>query len=140
MSRKQGVQQQNRERRAARYESVMEQMRQGKSQREIARNCGLARKTVRRWISARSFQERRPSCHSRPSTNIATIWSSAGYRDAAMRRNFGANYLNKVSTDDPALSATGSGSIAVHKSIGSNQAPLFLHLCELLRDRWRGYY
>jgi transposase len=64
MSRKRGVQQQNRERRVARYESVMEQMRQGKSQREIARSCGLARKTVRRWISAHSFPERRPSCHS----------------------------------------------------------------------------
>lgn len=64
ISRKHGVQKQNRERRVARYESVMEQMRQGKSQREIARSCGLARKTVRRWISARSFPERRPNSHS----------------------------------------------------------------------------
>lgn len=63
-SRKQDVQLQNRERRVARYESMMEQMRQGKSEREIARSCGLARKTVRRWISAHSFPERRPSCHS----------------------------------------------------------------------------
>jgi len=63
-SRKQGVQQQNRERRVARYEAVMEQMRLGKSQREIARSCGLARKTVRRWIRAHNFPERRPSCHS----------------------------------------------------------------------------
>jgi transposase len=64
LSRKQGVQQQNRERRVVRYESVMEQMRQGKSQREIARSCDLARKTVRRWISAHGFPERRTSCHS----------------------------------------------------------------------------
>jgi transposase len=64
MSRKQGVQQQNRERRVARYESETEQMRQVKSQREIARSFGLARKTVRRWISAHSFSERRLSCHS----------------------------------------------------------------------------
>ena len=41
----------------------MEQLRQGTSQREIARSCGLRRQTVRRWISARSFPERRPSSH-----------------------------------------------------------------------------
>lgn len=63
-SRKQRVQDQNRERRLARYETVMEQVRQGASQREIARNCGLGRQTVRRWISAHSFPERRPSSHS----------------------------------------------------------------------------
>jgi transposase len=63
-SRKQRVQEQNRERRLARYEMVMKQVRQGASQREIARNCGLSRKTVRRWISAQSFPERRPSGHS----------------------------------------------------------------------------
>lgn len=54
ISRKQGLQQQNRERRMALYESVMEQMRQGKSEREIARSCRLARKTVRHWISTRT--------------------------------------------------------------------------------------
>ena len=64
ISRKQRVQQQNRDRRLARYETVMEQVRQGASQREIARSCGLARKTVRHWISSHSFPERRPSGHS----------------------------------------------------------------------------
>ena len=64
VSRKQRVQEQNRERRLARYETVTEQVRQGASQREIARNCGLGRQTVRRWISAHSFPERRPSSHS----------------------------------------------------------------------------
>jgi transposase len=63
-SRKQRAQEQNRERRLARYETVMAQARQGTSRREIARNCGLGRQTVRRWISARSFPERRPSNHS----------------------------------------------------------------------------
>jgi transposase len=62
-SRKQRAQEENRERRLARYETVMEQLRQGASQREIARSCGLVRQTVRRWISARSFPERRPSSH-----------------------------------------------------------------------------
>lgn len=63
-SRKQRVQDQNKERRLARYEIVIEQVRQGASQREIARNCGLGRQTVRRWIRAHSFPERRPSSHS----------------------------------------------------------------------------
>jgi transposase len=63
-SRKQRAQEQNRERRLARYETVMAQLRQGVSEREIAHNCGLGRQTVRRWISARSFPERRPSSHS----------------------------------------------------------------------------
>jgi transposase len=64
LSRKQGVQQKNRERRWARYETVMERVRQDASQREIARTCGLGRQTVRRWIGTRSFPERRPSNHS----------------------------------------------------------------------------
>ena len=63
-SRKQRAQEQNRERRLARYETVMAQARQGASLRGIARNCGLGRQTVRRWTSARSFPERRPSSHS----------------------------------------------------------------------------
>jgi transposase len=64
MSCKQRIQQQNRERRLARYESVMEQLRKGMSQRQIARNCGLGRQTVRCWIRANSFPERRQSRHS----------------------------------------------------------------------------
>jgi transposase len=63
-SRKQRAQEQNRERRLARYETVMAQVKQGASEREIARTCGLGRQTVRRWINARSFPERRPSSHS----------------------------------------------------------------------------
>jgi transposase len=42
----------------------MAQVRQSASQREIARNCGLGRQTVRHWVSAHSFPERRPSSHS----------------------------------------------------------------------------
>jgi transposase len=40
---------QNRERRQARYAAVRELVRQGLSQREIARQCTLSRKTVRRY-------------------------------------------------------------------------------------------
>jgi transposase len=50
---------QHRERRMARYEAVMELFRQGASQREIARHCGLSRKTVRRFIRAQGFPERK---------------------------------------------------------------------------------
>jgi DNA-binding NarL/FixJ family response regulator len=42
----------NRERRMARYEAVMALFHKGIAQREIARQCGLSRKTVRRFIRA----------------------------------------------------------------------------------------
>ena len=53
------AQQQKRERRLARYQAMMEQIRQGVSKSEAARNCGLGRRTVRRWISAAGFPERK---------------------------------------------------------------------------------
>lgn len=55
---------QNRERRIARYEAVMERFQQGVSQREIARQCGLGRKTVRRFVRAQGFPERKQHCRS----------------------------------------------------------------------------
>jgi transposase len=48
----------NRERRLACYEAVMEQVRQGVTQDDIARRCGLGIRTVRRWIRAHGFPER----------------------------------------------------------------------------------
>lgn len=39
----------------------MEKVRQGLSQREIGRQCGLSRKTIRRWLTADGFPERKPS-------------------------------------------------------------------------------
>jgi len=56
---RQGASQQKRDRRMARYQEAMEQFQQGVSKSEIARNCGLGRKTVRRWISAQGFPERK---------------------------------------------------------------------------------
>jgi transposase len=53
------AQQQKRERRLVRYQAVMEQIRQGVSKSEAARNCGLGRRTVRRWVSASEFPERK---------------------------------------------------------------------------------
>jgi transposase len=60
LSRSQSLQQQRREHRLSRYEAVMELLRQGVSQSEAARHCGLGRKTVRRWIRAGEFPERKP--------------------------------------------------------------------------------
>jgi len=51
-------QQENRECRLACYEAVMEQVRQGVTQVDIARRCGLGVRTIRRWIRAHGFPER----------------------------------------------------------------------------------
>ncbi len=52
--------QSSRDRRMIRYESVMESIRKGLSQAEISRTAGVDRRTVRRWIRARNFPERKP--------------------------------------------------------------------------------
>jgi len=51
--------QKRRERRKVRYESVMELVRKGLSQAEISRVLGVDRRTVRRWIRAGDFPERK---------------------------------------------------------------------------------
>jgi transposase len=85
-SRAERLRQQNRERRLARYEAVIKLAGQGLSQREITRQCRLNRTTVRRWVSAGSFPERKPSRH--PSTvachreYLETRWLQ-GCRNAA---------------------------------------------------------
>lgn len=61
--------QQNRERRLARYESVMELAQSGVAKKQIARQLGLDRRTVRRWIGANTFPERKP-VHRRSSVDV----------------------------------------------------------------------
>lgn len=58
-SRNQKQQQHHRERRLADYQAVMEQVDKGVTQREIAHSCGLGIRTIRRWIRARGFPERK---------------------------------------------------------------------------------
>jgi len=58
-SRTQKKQQHNRERRLASYQAVMEQMGKGVTQREIAQSSGLGIRTIRRWIRACGFPERK---------------------------------------------------------------------------------
>jgi len=60
-SRAQQAQRNNRQRRLDRYELVMEKLRQGLSQREIGRQLDLSQKTVRRWLRAGDFPERKRS-------------------------------------------------------------------------------
>lgn len=57
--RNQAKQRLNREHRVARYEAVMEQVRKGVTQHEIARSCGVGIRTIRRWVRAQVFPERR---------------------------------------------------------------------------------
>lgn len=60
VTRAEAAKQQNRERRKARYESAMEQLRDGASRAAIARALGIDRRTLRGWIRAGSFPERKP--------------------------------------------------------------------------------
>jgi transposase len=52
-------QEHNRERRLATYQAVMEQISRGVTQHEAAQSCGLGIRTIRRWIRARGFPERK---------------------------------------------------------------------------------
>ena len=58
-SRYQKKQLHNRERRLASYQAVMEQISKGVTQREVAQSSGLGIRTIRRWIRARGFSERK---------------------------------------------------------------------------------
>ena len=57
---RQGASQQRRDRRLSRYQEVIELFRHGASKNEIARNCGMGRRTVRRWIAAQQFPVGKP--------------------------------------------------------------------------------
>jgi transposase len=59
ISRNHKKQQHNRERRLATYQAVMEQISKGVTQHEAAQNCGVGIRTIRRWIRARGFPERK---------------------------------------------------------------------------------
>ena len=59
LTRAQQTRQQRRDRRLIRYESVMELVRNGMSQREISCTLGVDRRTVRRWTRACGFPERK---------------------------------------------------------------------------------
>ena len=58
-TRQQALQQERRQRRLERYEEVIQLYRQGCSQKKISESLHLERKTVRRWIRAGQFPERK---------------------------------------------------------------------------------
>jgi transposase len=94
----------------ARYESVMEQVRSGLSQAEISRSLGVDRRTIRRWIRARDFPERKPvfrassveehrpyldrrweeGCH-----NASQLWREMRERGFAGRHSIVRNWIRK---------------------------------------------
>ena len=90
VSRPQQLQQNNRQRRLDRHEAMMERARLGLSQREIARQCGLSRKTLRRWLAADGFPERKRSCrHSsveRHREYLEQRWAQGCYNAAQLWR------------------------------------------------------
>lgn len=59
------LQKQTRQRRLSRYEEVMQLVRSGLSQSDISRQLSVDRRTIRRWMRAGEFPERKVSC--RPS-------------------------------------------------------------------------
>jgi transposase len=71
--------QQNRERRHARYESVMALARRGVAKKQIARELGLDCRTVRRWIGSGVFPERIP-VHRRSSVDVHAVYLDMRWR------------------------------------------------------------
>jgi len=51
---------QRRQRRCERYQAVLDLFKKGYSQKAISRELGLQRKTIRRWLRAGQFPERKP--------------------------------------------------------------------------------
>lgn len=88
----------------------MEKVRQGLSQREIARECALSRKTVRRWVRDGQFPERKRSlrhssveahreyleqCWQQGRHNAAQLWRELGTRGFAGRPHTLRDWLQK---------------------------------------------
>ena len=69
----------------------MEQVRMGVTQHEIARSCGVGIRTIRRWIRAQVFPERRTVVRRSKVDGLAITLSSAGMRDVTMPPNSGMN-------------------------------------------------
>jgi hypothetical protein len=67
-----------------------------------------------------------------------TIWSNAGNKAATTPRNSGASCANGDSQDNPASSATESGSASVHAVIESSKSQLRHPRPVSLPDRRRG--
>ena len=112
------AQQQNRERRLARYEAVTELVQQGVSQREIARRCAMSRETIRGWIRAQTFPERKQGHH------FSTLDPYREYLD--MRRRQGCRNGTQLWRELHAQGFTGRPRTLrdwLHKHDGSQGSP-----------------
>jgi transposase len=73
------MQAKNRERRHSRYEQVVDLARRGMNQLQIARQLGLDRRTVRRWMRSDGFPERKPGCR------ISSVEAHAKYLEKRLQ-------------------------------------------------------
>jgi transposase len=73
------MQAKNRERRHSRYEQVLDLARRGMNQLQIARQLGLDRRTVRRWMRSDGFPERKPGCR------ISSVEAHAKYLEQRLQ-------------------------------------------------------
>jgi transposase len=73
------MQAKNRERRHSRYEQVVDLVRRGMNQLQIARQLGLDRRTVRRWMRSDGFPERKPGCR------ISSVEAHAKYLEQRLQ-------------------------------------------------------
>ena len=114
-TRAEDAKQRSRDRRMARSDSVMEQVRNGLSQAEISRTLGIDRRTIRHWIRARNFPERKPVFRASSVEEYRPSSTGAGKKAVIMPASCGARCVNVGSPEGIALFATGSGSITGRK-------------------------
>ena len=102
-------QQQRRQRRIERYQKVVELFEQGRSKQAISKELGIAYKTVRRWLRAGQFPERKP-----PSGRRQHVGAFGDYLRKRWDERFGSHppfalYVIAASGDEfvPPVSALG---------------------------------
>ena len=92
----------------------MEQVRKGVTQHEIARSCGVGIRTIRRWIRAQVFPERRiaerRSKVDRHREYLEQRWNE-GCHNAT---NSGMNYAHEVLPANRLSSGVGFGATMAH--------------------------
>ena len=91
---------QRRQRRLERYQEVVELNRAGYSQRAIADRLHMERKTVRRFLRADGFPERKPPRELRQkSSSTPSIYNSDGTRGVIMPQSCFGSYALEVRTE-----------------------------------------
>ena len=104
----------NREHRLAKYEAVMEQVRKGVTQHEIARSCGVGIRTIRRWIRAQVFPERRTAERRSKVDRHREYLEQRWNEDVTMPPNSGMSYAHEVLPANRLSSGVGFGATMAH--------------------------